>query len=76
MDLNSAIQTAQSGERVRDDATMSIGWTVRWVAAEKLLYYFKPTGEKAHKIIFNDQMRASFQWRAVPAEYPQNEERK
>ena len=73
MDLNSAIHTAQCGGSLRDDATMSVGWTVRWVADEKLLYYFTPKGEKAHKIVFNDRMRASYQWRTVPADYPQNE---
>lgn len=66
MDLNSAIEIAKTGEHVRDDASMVEGWTVRWVPVEKLFYYFKPKGEKAHKIIFNDRMRASFQWKIVP----------
>lgn len=76
MDLNDATHSAQCGGFVRDDATMRHGWTVRWVPEEKLLYYFDPKGEKAHKIKFTDQMRASYQWRTVPADYPQNEERK
>lgn len=75
MDLNQAISVAQSGGFVRDDANMRVGWTVRWSPDDKLLYYFKPTGEKAHKIIFSDPMRASFQWRTVSAEYPKDEER-
>jgi hypothetical protein len=66
MDLNSAIHTAQCGGHVRDEATMREGWTVRWVADEKLLYYFNPKGEKAHKIKFTDAMRASYQWKTVP----------
>jgi hypothetical protein len=66
MDLNSAIHTAQCGGHVRDDANMVAGWTVRWDAKEKLLYYFDPKGEKRHKIIFSDAMRASFQWRTMP----------
>jgi len=37
MDLNSATHTCQCGGFVRDDATMSPGWSMRWVAAEKLL---------------------------------------
>lgn len=65
MDLNSAIEIAKTGEFVRDAASMKEGWTVRWVAAEKLFYYFDPKGEKAHKIIFSDRMRASFQWTLV-----------
>ena len=76
MDLNDATRVAQSGGFVRDDENMRHGWTVRWVADEKLLYYFNPQGEKAHKIVFTDLMRASYQWRTVPADYPQNEERK
>lgn len=63
MDLNGAIHMAQSGSAVRDDWTMKPGWTVRWIAEEKLLYFFTPKGEKARKIKFTDAMRASFQWR-------------
>jgi hypothetical protein len=74
MDLNEATRSAQCGRFVRDDATMRHGWTVRWVGEEKLLYYFTPRGDKAHKILFSDAMRASYQWRTVPANYPRNEE--
>lgn len=66
MDLNSAIHTAQCGGHVRDDATMIAEWTVRYDADEKLLYYFNPRGEKAHRVRFSDAQRASFQWRTVP----------
>jgi hypothetical protein len=64
MDLNSAIHEAQvRGARVRDDATMRPGWIIRWDPADQLLYYFRPNGEKAHKVVFSDAMRASPQWR-------------
>jgi hypothetical protein len=66
VDLNSATHTAQCGAHIRDDANMREGWTVRWVAEEKLLYYFRPSGERAHKLIINDAHRASFQWRTIP----------
>ena len=69
MDLNSAIYTAESGGHVRDEATMSPDWTIRYVAEEKLLYYFNPKGERAHKVHFSDMQRASYQWRTyVPFE--------
>jgi len=66
MDLNGAVQAAQSGEHIRDDATMKPDWTVRFVAEEKLLYYFNPRGERAHMVRLSDAHRASFQWRTVP----------
>ena len=66
MDLNSAMHAAQSGGRVRDDATMAPDWTVRFVSSEGLFYYFDPEGKRAHKIKFSDAQRASFQWRVVP----------
>lgn len=66
MDLNSAIHTAQCGGHLRDDLTMTPDWTVRWVADEKLLYYFDPAGNKRHKITFSNAQRASFQWKTVP----------
>jgi len=65
MDLNDAVHTAQCGGFVRDDATMAPGWSVRWDKDEKLLYYFNPKGERAHRIRFSDQMRASYQWRTT-----------
>ncbi len=68
MDLNSAIEIAERrGEFIRDDATMRAGWTIRYIADEKLLYFFDPKNEKAHKVRFNDAHRASFQWRVAPA---------
>lgn len=67
MDLNAAIKTAEAGLIVRDDATMALGWTVRYVKPEKLLYYFDPKNEKRHKINFSDAQRASFRWRIVDA---------
>lgn len=66
MDLNSAIHTAECGGHVRDDATMYAGWSMRYVKEEKLLYYFNPQGERAHKVKFSDAQRASSQWRTVP----------
>lgn len=66
MDLNSAIHTAECGGHVRDDATMSPDWTVRYVKEEKLLYYFDPKGEKRHRVKFSDAQRSSYQWRTVP----------
>jgi hypothetical protein len=53
---------------------MKPGWTVRFVAEEKLLFYFNPKGDKANKILFTDAMRASYRWRVVAPGYPQNEE--
>jgi hypothetical protein len=66
VDLNSAIHTAECGGHVRDDTVMRDGWTIRYVPSEKLLYYFNPKGEMAHKVKISDQMRASYQWRTVP----------
>jgi hypothetical protein len=66
MDLNDAIHTAQCGGFVRDDATMRTGWSVRYVKEEKLLFYFDPKGERAHRVQFSDAQRASFQWKIVP----------
>lgn len=63
MDLNAAMDTAKSGSPVREDVLMREGWTVRYVATEKLFYYFNPKGERAHKIVFNDAHRASYQWK-------------
>lgn len=65
MDLNSAIHTAECGGFVRDDMTMSPGWSIRYIAEKKLLYYFNPKGEQAHKVHFSDAMRSSFQWRTT-----------
>ena len=65
MDLNQATEIAKSGVPVRADGLMREGWTVRWHAAEKLLYYFDPYGERKHKIMFTDAHRASYQWRPV-----------
>lgn len=65
MDLNEAVHAAQCGAHVRDDATMKPEWTVRSVADDKLLYYFNPKGERAHKVRFSDAQRSSFQWRTV-----------
>lgn len=65
MDLNNAIQIAEAGKSVRDDATMTPGWSVRYIKAEKLLYYFNPKGERAHKVRFSDAHRASYQWRTI-----------
>jgi hypothetical protein len=66
MDLNSAMHTAECGGHVRDDATMRADWTVRYIAKEKLFYYFNPQGERAHKVRFSEAQRASIQWRTVP----------
>jgi hypothetical protein len=65
MDLNSAMEVAQSGASVVEPSLMREGWTVRWDAKEKLFYYFNPLGERAHKIMFNDAHRASYQWSIV-----------
>lgn len=65
MDLNAAIAAAEAGAVVRDDASMTPGWTVRYVKEAKLLLYFDPKGERAHRVKFNDAQRASYQWRIV-----------
>lgn len=78
MDLNSAMHTARCGGLVRDDATMTADWKVKFVPdlspensarppAERigLFYYVRPNGEIAHKIKFSDAMRASYQWRTT-----------
>jgi hypothetical protein len=65
MDLNSAVHEAECGVSVRDDRTMAPDWTVRWVAEDKLLYYFRPNGERAHRVRFTDAQRASPLWRAM-----------
>jgi hypothetical protein len=65
MDLNSAIHTAECGGNIRDDSLMAEGWSIRFVKEDKLLYYFNPEGEKAHKVRFYDVHRASFQWRTT-----------
>jgi hypothetical protein len=75
MDLNDAIQTAESGGHVRDDATMSPDWTVRYVVEKKLLYYFTPKGEQAHRVYFSDAQRASCQWRTYVPPLPKKETR-
>lgn len=73
MDLNAAVNFAIiSGLPVRCDATMRAGWTVRYDPKDRLLYYFNPKGEKAHKVIFTDAHRSSFQWRT---EEPKQEEK-
>lgn len=66
MDLNSAIHTAECGGHVRCDRTMRAGWTIRWVKAEKLLYFYDPNGDKRHKVMFNDAHRSSVTWQTVP----------
>lgn len=78
MDLNDAMHTARCGGFVRDDANMKADWKVGFVPKdvkqakrpplerEGLFYYFNPLGEQAHKIIFTDAMRSSFQWRTLP----------
>ncbi len=66
MDLNEAIKSAEAGAKIRDDGLMKPDWTVRFVKELGALFYFTPKGEQAHKIIFTDQHRASFQWRIVP----------
>ena len=65
MDLNDAIRMAEIGGHVRDDATMATDWTVRYVPEEKLLYLFRPSGERYRKLLISDAMRASFQWRMI-----------
>ena len=65
MDLNSAIQTAENGGHVRDDATMRPGWTMRYDKLQKLLYYFDPEGSRRHKVLFSDAQRSSPQWRTT-----------
>jgi len=65
MDLNAAIKAAESGVAVRDDATMTVGWTMRYVKEDKLLYYFNPKGERAHRVAFHDAQRASYQWKII-----------
>lgn len=72
MDLNAAIKSAEDGAVIRDDTTMRVGWTVRYLPAEKLLWYFNPKGERAHRIKFSDAQRASYQWKIVdPADVPE-----
>lgn len=68
MDLNSAISLAEVNIPVRDDLTMATGWTIRLDPKEKLLYYHRPTGERAHKVRFSDAHRSSFAWRAARKE--------
>lgn len=70
MDLNSAVDAAEAGATVRDDATMTADWTIRYIPKEKLLFYFNPKGEQAHKVRFSDAQRASFSWRVVPNVLP------
>lgn len=62
MDLNDALTTAKLGHRVRDDATMKVGWSVVWRGGR--FVYLDPKGEEAHTIRFSDGMKASYQWRA------------
>lgn len=78
MDLNDAMHTARCGGKVRDDANMKADWTVVFVPKDAaqmkrpvlerdgLFYYVNPLGEKAHKIMFTDAMRSSYQWRTMP----------
>lgn len=79
MDLNAAMFVARSGYKVRDDATMKPDWAMTFVptnakqmtkpdvdSREGLFFYVNPQGEQAHKIMFTDAMRASFQWRTIP----------
>lgn len=78
MDLNGALQACQSGAFIRDEGgTMKPGWKIKYVKNEigsiygKGIYvYVNPKGDDAHRIIFNDAHRASWQWRIVPSEYP------
>lgn len=70
MDLNAAIQTAEAGVAVRDDATMTADWVVRYDTKEKLLYYFDPSGAKKHRVKFSDAQRASYRWRIVDEPKP------
>lgn len=65
MDLNQAISAAEAGAKIRDDATMKPDWTVQFDKEAKALFYYTPNGTKAHKIIFHDGHRASFQWRIM-----------
>ena len=65
MDLNSAIHTAAHGAFVRDDTTMSPGWSIRYVMETRLLYYFNSKGEQGHKVRFSDAQRSSSQWRTT-----------
>lgn len=70
MDLNAAIIAAEAGALVRDDASMTVGWTMRYIKTDKLLYYFNPKGERAHRVSFQDAQRASYQWKIVDEPKP------
>ena len=65
VDLNSAIHSAECGAHIRDDITMATDWTIRYVVSEKCLYFFRPSGERAHKVRFTDAHRASYAWRTA-----------
>ncbi len=65
MDLNSAIHTAEHGGFIRNDELMRPGWSIRWVAEKKLLYYFNSLNDRMAPVYFNDAHRASFQWRTT-----------
>jgi hypothetical protein len=65
MDLNAAIEAAKAGKKIVEPSLMREGWTVQFDKKDGKLYYHRPTGEQAHKIVFLDQHRASFQWSIV-----------
>jgi len=65
VDLNDAIHTAECGGFIRNDDTMRPGWSIRWDAKDKLLYFFDPQGERKHRVQFSDTHRMSFQWRTT-----------
>ena len=67
MDLNSAIEAAKHGAKIHEPTLMREGWTVQFNKDDGLLYYHRPTGERAHRIRFLDQHRASFQWGVADA---------
>jgi hypothetical protein len=74
MDLNEALQSCRRGSLIRDEGgTMKPGWRIKFVkhfGKEGKFVYINPKGEDAHRIIFNDAHRASWQWHTVSSEYP------
>ena len=75
MDLNDAIRACRAGAFIRDESgTMKPGWKVKFVPSalglEGTFGYVNPKGEDAHRMVFRDEHRASWQWRTVPSEYP------
>lgn len=79
MDLSGALYACRCGNLIRDDGgTMKPGWKIKFVAddapanlkkpphlQEGRFIYVNPKNENAHRIVFHDAHRASWQWRTI-----------